>query len=98
MSLTMLDNKAISGLTNTNCTQQCNACGALAREMNKVNLREKSVDQDKLKLRLSTLHCWIKTFEYLLHIAYKIDIKTFLAKSQILKDCKSTEKCCWQIV
>ena len=88
MFLTMLDNKAISALTNTNCTQQCNVC-----EMNKVNLiREKPVDQDKLKLGLSTLHCWIRTFEYLLHIAYKIEIKSFLANTQILKDSVKARK------
>lgn len=93
IELTMLDNKAINALTNTNSTQTCNACGARPSEMNNIALiRDKPVDKEALKLGLSTLHCWIRTFEYVLHISYKIENKKFLADDKKLKDSVKARK------
>ena len=80
--VTMLDGKAVNALTDTNSSQSCNVCGAKPREMNNLKvIREKPASARSLKLGLSSLHCWIRSFEYILHLGYKMENKTFQAKS-----------------
>ena len=80
--VTMLDGKAVNALTDTNSSQSCNVCGAKPREMNNLKvIREKPASARSLKLGLSSLHCWIRSFEYILHLGYKMENKTFQSKS-----------------
>ena len=82
INVTMLDGKAVNALTDTNSSQSCNVCGAKPKEMNNLKvIREKPASARSLKLGLSSLHCWIRSFEYILHLGYKMENKTFLAKS-----------------
>ena len=72
VNIIMLDGKAVNAITNANSTQTCNVCGAKPSEMNNLfRVREKQINQSSLKLGLSSLHCWMRTFEYILHLSYK---------------------------
>ena len=56
----------------------CNICGAKTNEMNKLDrvvLREK--DPEALQIGWSTLHAWIRTFEWVLHVGYRVPLKTW---------------------
>lgn len=80
--ITMLDGKAINALTNTASTQTCNVCKAKPSEMNDLEaIRQKTINHDSLQYGLSTLHCWIRCFEFCLHLGYKMEIKKFYARS-----------------
>ena len=73
---TMFDGKVVNALTETLSTQSCNICGAKPSEMNSLSkLEKKSVSDSACDLGLSTLHCWIRIFEYILHVGYKLEIK-----------------------
>lgn len=76
----MIDGKICSTLTNQS-GQNCHICGATPKLMN--NLKEvqgRPVDEESHSLGVSSLHAWIKCFECLLHIAYKLNIKTWQIK------------------
>ena len=93
IDITMLDGKAVNALTDTNSSQSCNICGAKPKEMNNLSIiREKSVNAASLKLGLSPLHCWMRCFEYILHLAYKLENKTFQARSQAAKESVARRK------
>ena len=93
IELTMLDGKAINALTGTKSTNVCNVCNAKPSEMNNLELiRKKDVNLKNLKYGLSTLHCWIRTFEFLLHISYKIPTKSYYSRSQDAKDSVNAQK------
>ena len=82
VEMTMLDGKAVNALTNTLSTQSCNVCKAKPSEMNKLEIiRSKPVNEKSLKFGLSSLHCWIRCFEYILHLAYKLENQTFQART-----------------
>lgn len=70
----MVDGKAINAITDTKSTQTCNICGATPKDMNNLKqLRKKENKTENYKFGLSTLHCWIRCLECLLHIAYKLE-------------------------
>lgn len=71
---TMIDGAVANILTNTNSCSRCVFCNAKPTEMNRLTFKN-IPNIDNYKFGLSTLHCWIKFFECLLHIAYRIDFK-----------------------
>lgn len=72
--LTMADGKVWNALTDTS-SQICYICKATPKEMNKLDLVcNRSLDAATLAFGISPLHCWIRCFECLLHISYRIDI------------------------
>lgn len=80
--LTMIDGKICSTLANKS-GQNCHICGATPKLMN--NLKEVKripADEELLALGISSLHAWIKCLECLLHIAYRLDIKTWQIKKE----------------
>lgn len=77
MEITMLDGKAINALMNTNSTRSCNVCGAKPNEMTHV----KPADMSSFMYGISGLHSWIRFFEFILHLGYKLAVKKFIAKS-----------------
>lgn len=89
---TMVDGKVCNALTNTSSTQRCYICGASSRDFNSLErLLAKPLDPSALQFGLSTLHCWIRSFEWLLHVGYKLPIKKWQARNQdkdILKENK----------
>lgn len=56
-------------------------CGAKPSEMNnEEHILEKTVRTDFLSLGISPLHSWIRLFECILHISYRLEIKTWQAR------------------
>lgn len=55
--------------------------------MNKLDLVcDRSLDKTTLAFDISPLHCWIRCFECLLHISYRIDIKKWQVISKTDKE------------
>ena len=77
--LTMVDGKVCNAITDTSA-QRCYVCGAGPKEMNKTTFSKTISSEENYKFGLSTLHCWIRFFECLLHIAYKLEIKKWQAR------------------
>lgn len=74
--LTMVDGKICNALTETTSTQKCYICGATPKTMSFDNATTfKPAIQEQYGFGLSTLHAWIRSFEFLLHIGYKIEVK-----------------------
>lgn len=78
--LTMVDGKICNTLTNTKSAQTCYICGSTPKLMNK-EIQNNKIDINSYSFGMSTLHCWIRSFECLLHISYKLNIKKWQAKS-----------------
>ena len=72
--LTMVDGKICNALTETRSSQKCYICGATPKSMNDEATKLPS-NEDHFGFGLSTLHAWIRSFECLLHISYKINVK-----------------------
>ena len=72
--LTMVDGKICNTLTETS-SQRCYVCKAIPKEMNNINLAHVSEDPSTFRFGLSVLHVWIRCFECLLHISYRLHFK-----------------------
>ena len=82
LSMTMVDGKICSAVTEKS-SQVCYICGATPRQMNdlqKCLLRK--ADALPLTFGISSLHAWIRFFECLLHIAYRLDVKTWQVRKR----------------
>ena len=75
--LSMFDGKVTSNLTNKNTTK-CSVCDASGQEMADNEGPFNPVNEERLKFGASPLHFLLRTFELLLHIAYKQVIKNVL--------------------
>ena len=74
LHLTMVDQKVINTLTDTKSTMRCYVCGATPKQFN--NLRDlPSSSEEAYQYGLFPLHKWIRSFEMLLHIGYRIPVK-----------------------
>lgn len=71
---TMIDGKVCNALTETSSAQRCYICGATPKLMNN-ETRDFVANTDNLGFGLSTLHAWIRCFECLLHISYRLEVK-----------------------
>lgn len=71
---TMIDGKVCNAVTGTASSQKCYLCGATPKFMNDES-REFTPNSDNFSYGLSTLHAWIRCFECLLHISYRLDVK-----------------------
>lgn len=80
MLFTMLDGSAINTLSGTNATQNCFICGATPKLMNSREIAERKKCAENYKYGLSSLHCWIRSFETLLHIGYKLPFKSWVVR------------------
>lgn len=82
LCLTLIDDKVLNILTNTNSTLTCPICHATPKQFNDlVNInRTKQTfnpDPESLQYGISPLHAWIRLFECILHIAYRLCIKAW---------------------
>lgn len=77
--LTMVDGKVCNTLSGTKSSQTCYICKATPRNMN-LEPNKTSIDIENYGFGLSTLHAWIRCFECLLHICYKLNLKSWQAK------------------
>ena len=84
--LTMIDGKIHSFISGTS-SAVCDLCKSRPVEMNNLQVvRDKPVNEDMFKHGLSSLHAWIRSMECLLHIAYKIDVKSWQLKGDDMKE------------
>lgn len=81
MSLTMVDGKVCNALTSTSSAQVCYVCGVSPKGMNDIDaVLTRSVNTERFRFGLSTLHAWIRFLEYFLHLAYRLDFKKWQAR------------------
>ena len=93
VDVTMLDGKAVNAITDTKSSQACNVCSATPKEMNDlVKVRSKPADEKAITLGLSTLHMLLRSFEFILHLGYKLENKKFQARTQEEKDSVQNRK------
>lgn len=82
MMLTMVDGKICSALSQYTSSQLCYICGASPKEMNdEKRLKQKLPIQEMYSFGISPLHSWIRSFEFILHLSYKVEIKKWQARS-----------------
>lgn len=79
MLFTMMDGSVSNILSDTNATSKCIICQATPKQMNLENVDRPS-KVENYRFGISTLHCWIRFFECLLHIGYRLPIKTWQVK------------------
>lgn len=94
LQCTMIDGKVCNVLTNQKSSMSCNICGATPKEMNDLEkIKQLKCNEDNYKFGLSTLHCWIRFMECILHISYNIDFKQSSARknNKILKQNKKKQ-------
>lgn len=83
LMLVMIDGKVCNAITDTSSTQRCYLCGATSKEFNSIdNMIARNVNTETLQFGLSVLHGWIRFFECLIHLSYKIPIKKWQARSE----------------
>lgn len=88
---TMVDGKVVNILTNQASSRSCNICKAKPKDMNNLSyVRSIKPDEQKYNFGLSTLHCWMRFMECLLHISYNLDFKKTSASKEnvFLKETK----------
>lgn len=77
----MVDGKVCNAITQTASTQKCFICGATPKMFNNIEaMIAKPINTDNLEFGLSVLHGWIRMFECLVHLAYKLPIQKWQAR------------------
>ncbi|CAI6377477.1 unnamed protein product [Macrosiphum euphorbiae] len=76
----MVDGKVCNAATDTASTMRCFICGQTSKDFNKL-IQPKEINVESLKFGLSILHARIRFFESLLHVAYKLPLKKWQARS-----------------
>lgn len=91
--LTMVDGKVTQVLTETFSGAVCTICGAKPTEMNQLEkVRDKPVDENSYQYGLSTLHCWIRFMEVILHISYNLSFTKWSATTAENKNLRTQKK------
>ncbi|CAF0958084.1 unnamed protein product, partial [Brachionus calyciflorus] len=86
LSLTMFDGKAVNAISNNSSPRICNICLASPIEMNNKDIIQKlEPNKHTLKYGLSALHAYIRCFECILHISYRLPIKRWDIRGQDAK-------------
>lgn len=87
MYLTMIDGKVLAVITHTKSKQSCCICKANPKDFNNLeNLAFRFKPQDNtLNYGLSVLHLWIRGFEWLLHISYRLSEEKWQMRGAVLK-------------
>ena len=75
LKLTIIDGKTF-GVISITSTQSCGICKATPKDMNKLeDILRRPADVSKYENGLSSLHAWIRSFECMLHISYRLEDK-----------------------
>ncbi|XP_025411419.1 uncharacterized protein LOC112684234 [Sipha flava] len=79
--LTMIDGKVCNAISDNKSAQKCYICGAGPKDMNNLNtIKQRPIDPSTLSFGLSSLHAWIRFFECLIHVAYRLGFKKWQAR------------------
>lgn len=95
MLLTMVDGKVCQALTHTPSAASCYICKPRTNPSGMNNLKEieeKDVEESALSYGLSPLHLLINSMECILHIGYRMKLKTWMVKGNENKKIYSDEK------
>ena len=74
LSMTMVDGKVTNVATATSSSQRCSMCGVTPRAVNDIEAVA-ALPVSNLEFGLSTLHCWIRCFECVLHLSYRLPLR-----------------------
>lgn len=74
MVLTMADGKIWYALKGTS-SMTCNICKATPKDLKQLDLSKHHIDESALSFGISPLHCLIRCFECIIHIAYRLTLK-----------------------
>lgn len=89
----MIDGKICNAVASCASTQTCYICGAKPKEMNNETIiLQKSKKKEFFSLGLSPLHSWIRLFECMLHISYRLEMKTWQVRGTENKNKLSLKK------
>lgn len=81
--LTMIDGKVCNSLTSTSSSQRCYLCNCTSKQFNDIDgMLKKPINEQHLQFGISSLHAWIRLFECLLNIAYKLDTKKWQTRGE----------------
>ena len=82
LTLVMIDGKVCNAITETTSSQRCYICNSTSKEFNSIDeMIAKPVKTETLEFGLSILHGWIRFFECIIHLSYKLPIKKWKAAS-----------------
>jgi len=88
MKLTMIDGKAANAICGIKSAQICNICKCSPKEMNRrTENKIHQINPNSIELGLSPLHLWIRFFENIIHISYRIDIKSWQIRAENKQAC-----------
>jgi hypothetical protein len=80
----MVDGKTLNVLTDNKATLNCFICGStptLMNDIDKAKARDiKNVDY--LAFGISPLHCWLRCFEFIIHLSYRLPFKKWQISRQ----------------
>ncbi|XP_077272350.1 uncharacterized protein LOC143902954 isoform X2 [Temnothorax americanus] len=87
LTLTMIDTKVCNSLSDTTSAMRCYLCNCTSKSFNDIDkMLNQEIFTHHLKFGLSSLHCWIRCFEFLLHLSYKLGILKWQARSKEEKE------------
>lgn len=83
--LSMIDGKVLTYITGNSSMQNCPICGAKPNTMNSIEMLEEGFksNEESLHYGISPLHAWIRFFECLLHISYRMDFKKWRVTKEL---------------
>ena len=82
IALTMIDGKVHSAIQNIRSQQVCSIRRAKPTEMNNIGGVLARPNGDWTQHGVSTLHCWIRSMEMFLHIAYRLPFCEWQARGE----------------
>ena len=72
---TAIDGKVVNAIFDVSSQACCYICGAKPTQMNDWKNKKRPINTFSLNFGLSSLHAWIRIFECILHISYRLNIK-----------------------
>lgn len=77
----MIDGKVCNSMTGTS-SQTCYICGCTPKNSNDIDkVLKMPINSEVFKFGLSTLHAWIRFFECLLHVSYRLPFQSWQVRS-----------------
>ena len=92
MCFTMVDGSVCSTLSGVSSNQTCYICGATPKLMNLPSVKDLTPNETFYKYGLSPLHNWIRSFECLLHISYRLPLKCWQVRGDSQKQIFNNNK------
>lgn len=75
---TMVDGKLCNCLSDTKSTMRCYLCDATSKEFNDLDMiKNRPIKSEYVSFGISVLHAWIRSFESLLHLSYKLPVRNW---------------------